>query len=528
MAIFRKSANDPMACKFSRRRWLWACMLLLIGCGGAETAPQPNVVIILADDLGYSDIGAYGGEIATPHLDGLAESGLRFRQFYNAGRCCPTRASLLTGRYPHAVGMGGMVSLAGNTLRPGPYQGYLSEEATTIAEMLRDAGYRTYMSGKWHVGERPQHWPRQRGFDRYYGLISGASSYFEVGPDNRVMVLDDTPWTPPEEGFYMTDAFSDYAVTFLAEHAAHESPEPFFLYLAYTAPHWPLHAWPEDIARYQDRYHIGWDSLRAERHARMLAMGLIDERHEIPARPAQLSSWEDAEGKEDWALRMAVYAAMVDRMDQGIGRVMAALRAMDALDNTLVVFLADNGGCAESVVYRQLHDPATQPGEPGSYVAYQEGWAMASNTPFRLYKQWVHEGGILTPFIAHWPEGIQHRGTITDGPGHIIDLLPTLQEIAGSALPATDGTSLIPHFKAAPPDLEERTLYWEHIRHRAIRQGSWKLVMDRRIGEWELYNLATDPVERQDLIASHPDLADALARQWHSWADTLGVRIPEP
>ena len=514
----------------SRLLWVHTCCalaFLAIGCGRAP-AERPNVVIILADDLGYSDIGAYGGEIATPNLDSLAAGGLRFRQFYNAGRCCPTRASLLTGRYPHAVGMGGMVSATGNTLRPGPYQGYLSEEATTIAEMLRDSGYRTYMSGKWHVGERPQHWPRHRGFDRYFGLISGASSYFELIKDQprvRKMALDDTPWEPPTEDFYMTDAFSDYAVEFLQEHEASATPQPFLLYLAYTAPHWPLHALPEDIARYAGRYHIGWDSLRAERHARMLEMGLIDERHVVPPRPAQLSAWEDAENKEDWARRMAVYAAMVDRMDQGIGKVMDQLRAMDALDNTLVVFLADNGGCAESIGGRRLHDPTKLPGERGSYVAYQEGWAMASNTPFRLYKQWVHEGGILTPFIAHWPRGIGQVGHIMDGPGHIMDLLPTIQEISGSALPVTDGTSLVPHFQRQPVELEGRTLYWEHIRHRAVRQDSWKLVMDRRVGEWELYNLDTDPVERQDLIASHPDLADNLAGLWHAWADSLGVRV---
>ena len=486
------------------------------------------MVIILADDLGYSDIGAYGGEIATPALDALAANGLRYRQFYNAGRCCPTRASLLTGRYPHAVGMGGMVSAIGNTLRPGPYQGYLSEEATTIAEMLRSTGYRTYMSGKWHVGERPHHWPRHRGFDRYFGLISGASSYFEVIKNQRAvrqMALDDTPWTPPEEGFYMTDAFTDYAIQFLQEHAADEVSQPFFLYLAYTAPHWPLHALPEDIAKYADRYHIGWDSLRLERHDRMLAMGLIDERHVIPPRPERLSAWEDADNKEDWALRMAVYAAMVDRMDQGIGRVITQLRAMDALDNTLVVFLADNGGCAESIGYRQLHDSTRAPGERGSYVAYQEGWAMSSNTPFRLYKQWVHEGGILTPFIAHWPQGITQPGSIINGPGHVIDLLPTIQEIAQGEPTMTDGNSLVPHFNGVSSDSDDRTLYWEHIGHRAIRQGDWKLVLDRRMGEWELYNLDVDPVEAQDLMASHPDHADQLAALWYTWADSLGVRV---
>ena len=509
---------------------LWVFLLItpslaLVGCNRQGPDP-PNVVIILADDLGYSDIGAYGGEISTPNLDRMAAEGLRFRQFYNAGRCCPTRASLLTGQYSHAVGVGAMVTRAGSALQPGAYQGYLSVEATTIAEMLRSAGYSTYMSGKWHVGERPEHWPRRNGFDRYFGLISGASSYYEILPgQRRQMALDDNLWTPPSEGFYMTDAFSDYAVRLLEEH---DPAQPFFLYLAYTAPHWPLHAHPEDIARYADRYHIGWDSLRVERHRRMMEMNLIDERHQIPPRPPGLTAWVDADNKEDWALRMAVYAAMVDRMDQGIGQVLGQLRSMNAMDNTLVIFLADNGGCAESVAGRRLHDFEKMPGERGSYLAYQEGWAMSSNTPFRLYKQWMHEGGILTPFIAHWPEGIKGRGHTVEGPGHIIDILPTIQELTGGEMPIIHGTSLVSMLKAEhPEEIPDRTLYWEHIGHRAVRNGSWKLVMDRRIGEWELYNLAVDPVEHEDLVATHPDLADELATLWHSWADSIGVRISE-
>ena len=499
--------------------------LLLLRCPGEATPSRPHVVIIMADDLGYSDIGAYGGEIATPHLDRLAQRGLRFRTFYNAGRCCPTRAALLTGQYPHRVGMGAMVSSLGSAPAPGPYQGYLSDDAVTLAEMLRDAGYRTYMSGKWHIGEKPEHWPRRRGFDRYFGLISGASSYYELIHDQgrvRQMALDDTSWEPTGDDFYMTDEFSRRAVDFLGEHEASFADDPFFLYLAYTAPHWPLHAPPEDIDKYRKRYDIGWDSLRAERHARMLDLGVIDHTYDPPGRPAGLAAWEEVEDKQDWALRMAVYAAMIDRMDQGIGQVVAQLEAMGALDNTLLFFLSDNGGCAESVEGRRLHDNTKAPGERGSYVAYQEGWAYASNTPFRLYKQWAHEGGIATPLIAHWPRGVARTGRIVDEAAHVIDLMATLGDITGMPV-SSDGKSFLPVFSSAPSEDASRALYWEHIGNGAVRQGRWKLVRDRRLERWELYDLETDPTETRDLAARYPQRARQLEEQWRAWADSVGV-----
>ncbi len=494
-----------------------------IGCG--RSPERPNILIIMADDLGYSDIGSYGGEIHTPNLDTLAINGVRFRQFYNAGRCCPTRASLLTGRYPHGAGMGAMVSSVDRELTTGPYQGYLSESATTLAEMLLDAGYSTYMSGKWHVGERTQHWPRMRGFERYFGLISGASSYYEIienQPRKRQMALDDDTWSPPDSGFYMTDAFTDYAVEFLQSHT---SNKPFLLYLAYTAPHWPLHALPEDIARYENQYGDGWDVLRQERYARMRTMGVVDENYALSPRPADLPAWQDQPNKEDWSLRMSVYAAMVDRMDQGIGRVLDQLRTMGELDNTLVLFLSDNGGCAESVDGRQLHDPNTTVGERGSYLAYEEAWANASNTPFRLYKQWTHEGGIATPLVAHWPLGIDGPGRIVDEPGHVIDLLATIADVSHATLPQTDGTSLLPLLNTQHYEWPDRTLYWEHIGNRAIRQGNWKLVWDRNRAEWELYNLTTDATEIYDLVLEAPQIASHLQRRWEAWADSIGVRI---
>ncbi len=500
-------------------------LLVVAGILGCQTsAERPNILIILADDLGYSDIGAYGGEIHTPALDTLAENGVRFRQFYNAGRCCPTRASLLTGRYPHGVGMGAMVSSVDSELTQGPYQGYLSESAVTLAEMLHDAGYHTYMSGKWHVGERPQHWPRMRGFERYFGLISGASSYYEIiknQPRKRQMVLDDDLWSPPDSGFYMTDAFTDYAIEFLRSHA---SEKPFFLYLAYTAPHWPLHALPEDIVRYAHAYEGGWDSLRQGRYVRMQELGVIDETYALSSRPSRLTAWQDMIDRKDWAQRMSVYAAMVDRMDQGIGRVIHQLQSMRELDNTLVLFLSDNGGCAESVDGRSLHDPSTRAGEQGSYLAYEEAWANASNTPFRLYKQWVHEGGIATPLIAHWPAHIKETGRIIDEPGHVIDLMATIAEITQGDLPHSDGKSLLPLLDAPEYNWPDRTLYWEHIGNRAIRQGDWKLVWDREYAEWQLYNLARDATELYDLSEEVPEVASRLQRRWEIWADSIGVQ----
>jgi len=504
-----------------------ALLLMGIMCSCRTATDRPNIVIILADDLGYSDLGAYGGEIDTPHLDALATNGVRFRQFYNAGRCCPTRASLLTGRYPHGVGMGSMVSPVDRELTTGPYQGYLSESAITLAEMLQDAGYSTYMSGKWHVGERSQHWPQVHGFEHYFGLISGASSYYEIitdQPRKRQMVLDDAPWIPPDSGFYMTDAFTDYAVEFLQ---SHPTDQPFLLYLAYTAPHWPLHALPEDISKYEHVYDLGWDHLRSERYEKMLELGVIDESYSLSPRSSGLASWQEMMDKNDWSLRMTVYAAMIDRMDQGIGRVMDQIHAMDAMDQTLIIFLSDNGGSSESVESRQLHDPETVAGERGSYLAYQEAWANASNTPFRLYKQWMHEGGIATPLIAHWPAGILRPGRIIDTPGHVIDLMATVASAAQTTLPHSDGINLLPLIQAQQDHWPERTLYWEHIGNRAIRQGDWKLVLERNEQQWRLYNLAMDATELYDLSVEFPEIVSRLQHQWARWADSLGVRMSE-
>ncbi|WP_262247355.1 arylsulfatase [Parapedobacter soli] len=472
-------------------------------------ADRPNIVIILADDMGYSDVGCYGGEIHTPNIDKLAEEGLRFRSFYNAGRCCPTRASLLTGQYPHDAGMGHMVTYADEPITPGPYQGFLRTDQPTIAEMLREAGYSTYMAGKWHVGERPQHWPRKRGFDRYFGLISGASSYYEIVDEKRrrVMVSDDDPWTPPADGFYMTNAFTDSARSFINQHYTDRNTagRPFLLYLAYTAPHWPLHAPDSVVTKYETLYLQGWDAIHRSRFDRMEAMEVIDRRYVLPQRPTTIPEWDSVDDKKQWARKMAVYAAMVEVMDENIGKLIRQLEEEGALDNTLIIFLSDNGACAESVERRGLNDTTKQIGEPGSYTAYEAPWAYASNTPFRKYKKYMHEGGIVTPSIWHWPKGIEQPGRFTNRVGHIIDLMPTLLEAAGVNEDGNSpGTSLVPLLQGKEPrGAHERIIYWEHEGNVALRAGDWKLVKDKEDPLWALYNLADDPGESVDLSGPH-------------------------
>lgn len=512
--------------------------LAVTGC--SSTVPvnpdsRPNIILIMADDMGYSDIGCYGSEIQTPNLDMLADNGIRFTNFYNAARCCPTRASLLTGLYPHEAGMGGMVSSVRQDPAPGPYQGFLNNNCVTLAEVLKNAGYSTYMTGKWHVGEKPQYWPRKRGFENYFGLISGASSYYELIEQSnyvRQMALDDEPFVPTSSDFYMTDAFTDYGVQYINEHFNNEGNSPMFMYVAYTAPHWPLHALPEDIRKYENRYNEGWDALRNERYERLKHLDLIDDSYARIERPETVPEWNDVEDKAQWAKRMEVYAAMVDRMDQGIGRIIQALKEKGQLENSLILFLSDNGGCAESVEARKLNDASVPLGAKGSYVAYEEPWAYASNTPFRKYKQWVHEGGIATPLIAFWPEKIKIRGKTTSQVSHIIDLMPTVLEVAGAKYPEVyngnnikpiQGESLAPVF-ADPGHISNRILFWEHLQNRAIRSGNWKLVSGKPSGNWELYNLHADPVESNDLITQYPEKADSLETLYNEWAQDVGVK----
>jgi len=496
---------------------------------GAETPllsgdeSRPNIVLIMNDDMGFSDLGCYGSEIATPSLDRLGKGGIRFTQFYNCARCCPSRASLLTGLYPHQAGIGHMVQDRGVP----SYQGYLNDHCMTIAEVLRRERYCTYMSGKWHVGEQRPHWPLDRGFEKYYGLISGASNYFELSR-GRVMARDNTPIKPEEEDFYLTDAISENAARFVGEYARHKSP--FFLYVAYTAPHWPLHAPPEDIAKYRGKYMIGWDALRKERHRRMIQMGIVDAKWDITPRDPRSPAWSDAKNKEWEDMRMAVYAAQIDRMDQGIGKIMAKIRDVGAERNTLVMFLADNGGCAENL---RGNNPKVLPGPKDTYMSYGLPWANASNTPFRRYKHWVHEGGIATPFIAYWPAVIK-PGSITDQVGHITDIMATCREVAGATYPKTykgkeiaplEGTSLIPTLRGKTRS-RLKTVFWEHEGNRAVRQDKWKLVSQHPRG-WELYDLEADRTELNNLAEKSPEKVKELAALYDRWTKRCGV-MPWP
>ncbi|MSU51330.1 MAG: arylsulfatase [Opitutus sp.] len=512
---------------------------------GASTA-RPNIILIVADDLGYSDLGCYGSEIQTPNLDRLAAEGVKFRQFYTYPRCCPTRATVLTGVYPHQAGIGHMVERNGLPVPSHPFPGYkgeLSPNVATVAETLRDHGYRTALSGKWHLTpftESKTNWPLQRGFDEFYGTIHGAGSFYD--PVSLVRG-NDVIRTPPQP-YYYTDAITDHAVATVGKFTSEK--KPFFLYVAYTAPHWPMHALPKDIAKYKDKYLIGWDALRAQRHRRQIELGLIDKAWSLPPRDADIPAWETAKNKEWEAHRMAVYAAMIDRMDQGIGKILAQLRSTGAADNTLVVFHSDNGGCAEGSArppanrsnppyvpthapdgkpVRRGNVPDVVPGPDDTYSTYGRSWAYASNTPFRSFKHWTHEGGIATPFIAHWPAGLKARG-ITNQIGHIVDLAPTFLELAGAPHPRTyrgrttvplEGRSLAPLFGHTAAFRPEHPYFWEHEGNRAVRQGKWKLVAAYE-KPWELYDTAADRTELHNLAEKIPGKVRELTALYDAWA----------
>ncbi len=486
---------------------------------------KPNIVLIMVDDMGWSDLGCYGSEIRTPNLDSLAAQGTRFTQFYNTARCCPSRAALLTGLYPHQAGVGHMIKDLGHPA----YQGFLNDRCVTIAEALRQGGYVTCMSGKWHVGEAAAHWPVRRGFDRYFGLISGACNYWRLD-GGRQMAIDEKPWTPPDDGsFYMTDAIGDRAVGFIDDHRrSARRDDPMFLYVAYTAPHWPLHARPRDIERYRDVYGIGWDALRERRHKRQLETGLVDPGWKLSPRHPRAPAWDglSPKRKEAEAMKMAVYAAQVDAMDQSVGRVLDALRRTGMEDNTLVLFLSDNGGCAEEV---DRGKPGVPPGPADSFMSYGLPWANASNTPLRLFKQYVHEGGISTPLIARGP-GIA-AGRLSAKVGHVIDLMPTCLDAAGVAYPRTfDGRDITPaEGKSLLPALQGRSrpghelIGWEHQGHRAIRKGDLKLVAAH--GEpWELYDLRADRTETRNLAPDKPQLVQTLSADYDAWARRCDVQ----
>ncbi|WP_321471653.1 arylsulfatase [uncultured Paludibaculum sp.] len=503
----------------------------------AAPAPRrPNILLILADDMGFSDTGCYGSEISTPNLDRLAGQGVRFTQFYNCARCCPSRASLLTGLYPHHAGIGHMVD------RAGPAPGYvndLSPRSRTIAEVLRASGYQTGMTGKWHVtpvNDSQRNWPMQRGFDRYYGIIHGAADYYNPVTLKR----GNDPAEPGGPDFFLTDAIGDNGVQFLDEFK--KKDDPFFLYAAFTAPHWPLHARAEDIRKYESRYRDGWDALREQRHQRQLGMGMLSRRWDLSARDAGVPAWSDAPNRSWEMRRMAVYAAMVEQLDRNIGRLLDRLRQNGQEDNTLVMFMADNGGCAEEIragwTGRHIpkgtrdgrhvqigNNPSVMPGPDDTYQSYGLNWANASNTPFRLYKHWVHEGGISTPLIARWPSRFRPSTKFIDTPSHFIDVMATCVDASRASYPGGDvipmqGHSLLPSFEGRAT--AERSLYWEHEGNCAVRRGPWKLVR-KHPGDWELYNMETDRTELHNLAASKPHLVGEMSASWSKWATDVGV-----
>jgi arylsulfatase len=520
---------------------------------------RPNVVLILNDDMGYSDLGCYGGEIETPNLDRLSAGGLRFSSFYNTARCSPSRASLLTGLHPHQTGIGILTYDSG----PEGYAGNLNHRCVTIPQVLQANGYRTYMSGKWHVSSNlktpTDSWPMQRGFDEFFGTIIGAGSFYD--PNTLTRGNENVEHEARRPGWFYTDAISDQAVAYIDEHCRDHSGTPFFAYVAYTAPHWPLHAHDDDIARYRGRFDIGWDALREARLERLVASGILKAHWKLTDRDPTQPSWSEAEQDEQfraWTLRcMEVYAAQVDRMDQGIGRVVQALERNGQLANTLVVFLADNGACAEDIpqdvtvdelvdklmIARRetrsgepVHfgnDATRMPGPENTYQSYGVAWANLSNAPFRLYKHWIHEGGISTPLIAHWPAGIdaKQNGTIRHAPGYLPDIMATIVDATGATYPSTfaghavdalEGQSLLPVFANDATGEDRRPMFWEHEGNAAVRIGKWKLVK-RYPRAWELYDMDADRTELHDLAAREPERVRQMAAQYDAWAKRCGV-----
>lgn len=528
--------------------WFVATILSLISFApqtdGAVPA-RPNIIVIMVDDMGFSDFGCYGGEIDTPRIDALARAGLRFSQFYNASRCCPTRASLLTGRYPHKVGLGYMTSQ--DYGKPG-YRADLSRDCVTIAEALRERDYHTYMVGKWHVchdfaEEGSQHnWPLQRGFDDFFGTLIAAGSLW-----NPPTLTEGNQFVGPEGDFYYTEALTDKAVQYIDQTV---DGRPFFLYMAHPAPHWPLHARVSVIDKYRGRFAAGWDELRKQRQHRLIELGLIGDEWRLSPRDERSVAWDtlDEDGQKWRQSRMEAYAAMIDHVDQSVGRVVDALDARGELDNTLIMLLSDNGGeslehpngeigdtgnpwaimryvplwtrTGQPVVAGDL--PGVRPGPENTYAGYGANWANLSNTPFRRFKKYVHEGGIASPLIVHWPEGLQLPGKLCHEPTHVIDIMATCLDVAGGSGSAgpLDGLSLLPIFDGG--QLSSRALFWEHQGNRAIRSGQWKLVAEYPHG-WELYDMTSDRTETQDLAAERPKIVGELESLYERWASVSNV-----
>lgn len=571
-----------------RHRHTWVTMGLLLVTGfvscraPSSSSEKPNIVLILGDDMGFSDLGCYGSSIATPHLDSLAFDGLRYTQFYNAARCCPSRACLMTGLYPHQTGLGWMTTTRYDL--PG-YTDELNDRCVTLAEVLRGAGYHTYMAGKWHLchdvtQKGPRYdWPLQRGFERFYGILKGASSYYDPATlcrgNQLISPFTDSLYQP--ESYYLTDAITDNSVRFLQNR---KKDKPFFMYVAYTAAHWPMQAPGAAIARYAGKYHAGWEAVREARLSKLKQLGILPAGTTLS--PLDTHSWSEETERPAMERRMETYAAMISIMDKGVGKIVRELKRQGIYRNTVIFFLQDNGACEEPIfsdgpthpvaadttgmkplaradIQYNARPPLTRDGKvvmtgravmaggPDTYVTYLRPWANVSNTPFRLYKHWVHEGGIATPLIVHWPAGIKDRDALRMQVCHEIDIMPTIVELAGARYPSTygghpitpeAGLSLVPTFRDDP--LPPRPLFWEHEMNRAVRMGAWKLVsvgglvdkVDRKwqhyqIHPWELYNMDKDRTELHDLSKQNPEVVLKMAAMWDQWAHQVGV-FPAP
>ena len=509
--------------------------ILLSFSSALIAAEKPNIIVILADDLGFSDIGCYGGEIETPNIDYLASNGLRYRQFYNSARSCPSRATLLTGLYPHQAGMGWMA--AADMGRPA-YQGYLNRECVTIAEVLKTAGYETYMSGKWHVSSDRQnqgkvidYWPNQRGFDHYYGIVAGASNYFKA----KININNEQITSPDDGTFYLTHAISDAVVDNIKTHDFEKSP--MFTYIAYNAPHWPLHALEKDINKYIKIYKSGWDVLRCQRFQRQQDMGLFDSDVTLNPRDSVVPAWNSlsTDLQNEFAMRMAIYAAQIDAMDQGIGRIINSLQEKQQLDNTIIMFMSDNGACAEFISSGKRKEVD---GKSDTYESYRINWANLSSTPFKEYKHYTHEGGIASPLIVHFPNGIRKdmNNTFVDEYAHFKDIMATCVDLGNTAYPSTfqghnitpmEGISLIPNFQNKKTN--RIFTFWEHEANIAMRDGKWKLVAKTNLGDefnpasLELYDMEADPTESLNLADLNPERVSSMFSVWSEWAHTIGV-----
>ncbi|WP_346238372.1 arylsulfatase [Niabella insulamsoli] len=516
------------------KKGIIASFFILITFLSRAQTNQPNIILIMADDMGYSDLGCYGSEIPTPHIDRLAANGVRFSQFYNTARCCPTRASLMTGLFQHQAGIGAMSEdpfkrpdqkSQWDWGTPG-YKGYLNRNCVTIAEVLKPAGYHTYMTGKWHLGMHGEEkWPLQRGFDKYYGILAGASSYLKP-EGGRGLTYMNTHLPAPQAPYYTTDAFTDSAIAFINQE---KDNQPFFLYLAYNAPHWPLQAKAADIKKFEGKYLRGWDEIREARFKKQLALGIIDPATKLSPRAEEVRPWNElsAQEQKDVAYRMAVYAAQISCIDQNVGKLVSFLKARGKYDNTVIIFLSDNGACPEP--YKELGggpmEAINDPAESGA-VSYGTGWANVSSTPYRKWKVQQEEGGIRAPFIISWPERQTEQNTIAGTPSYLIDVMPTILEVSGAQYPAVhDNHSIYPlegrsfanalmGKKLAAHDY----MFWEHMGNQAVRKGSWKAVKHQQSENWELYQILKDNTELHNVADQEPDILKDLVTHWQQWA----------